>query len=336
MARINLDVRKKIVHNYCTEKNISYRKLAKRYNISPNSVKNIIIKFGNTCNVENLPKCGRKKGPANLKLEAKILALMNKNKSMSVRDLAKRASTSVGMIQRVKHRHNLKTYKKQKQPKKSEKQVQTGKTRLRKLYDRFNRENVECIVMDDETYVKMDSRTLPGPQFYTKEKGSTVDQSVSTVEIEKFGEKVLIWQAICSCGLKTTPFFTKGTINADIYQNECLKRRLIPFYKKHMVSTIFWPDLASAHYARSTLSLLEENDIKYVDKEENPPNAPEFRPIERFWALVKRNMKKDGRVSNDMKEFKKNWQKANKAVTKEGVQNLMKGVKQKIRRKLRE
>lgn len=305
MARITVDVRKKIVHNYCTENNISYRKLAKRYKVSPNAVKNIIIKFGNTCSLKDMPKSGRKKGPNNAKLESKILILINKNKSMSVRDLAKKGGTSASMIQRVKQRHNLKTYKKQKIPKRSEKQVKVGKTRLRKLYDRLNQERVECILMDDETYVKMDSKTLPGPQFYTKEKGGSVDQSVSTIGMEKFGEKVLIWQAICSCGLRTSPFFTKGTISAENYQKECLKRRLIPFYKEHTVSAIFWPDLASAHYARSTLTLLDENNINYVAKEENPPNVPEFRPIERYWAIVKRNMKKDGRVAKDMNEFKK-------------------------------
>ncbi|XP_039967471.1 uncharacterized protein LOC120779338 [Bactrocera tryoni] len=151
----------------------------------------------------------------------------------------------------------------------------------------------------------MDSRTLPGPQFYTKQKDGTVDQSLSTIEIEKFGEKILIWQAICSCGLKTTPFFTKGTISADIYKKECLNRRLIPFYKKHIVSTIFWPDLATVHYAHSTLALLKDNNVNFVKKEENPPNAPEFRPIEKYWAIVKRNLKKDHRVAENVNEFKK-------------------------------
>lgn len=204
MARIEEEVRKKIVHTYCAEKNISYRQLAKRYKVSVNAVKNIIVKYGDTCSIKDLPKSGRKKGAKDVKVEKNVLTLIDKNKSMSVRDLAKKARTSVSMIQRIKGRNNMKTYKKQKIPKKSERQVKVGKTRLRKLYERLCRDSVECILMDDETYVKMDSRTLPGPQFYTKVKGSSVDQSISSIGMEKFGEKVLIWQAICTCGLKTT------------------------------------------------------------------------------------------------------------------------------------
>jgi len=206
---------------------------------------------------------------------------------------------------------------------------------VRRLYDRLLTDAVECVVMDDETYVKLDSKTLPGPQFYTKAKGETVDDSVTKIEVDKFGEKVLIWQAICTCGLKTSPFFTKGTINADVYQRECIKKRLIPFYRKHNVSTIFWPDLASAHYARSTLALLEAENIKFVSKEENPPNCPELRPIERYWAIVKRNLLKNGSLSQNNIDMKKNWMRAAGKVTKEGVQNLMRGVKQKIRSKIR-
>ena len=36
-------------------------------------------------------------------------------------------------------------------------------------------------------------------------------------------------------------------INEDVYQNECLKKILIPFLQKHHV---FWPDKASSHYAK--------------------------------------------------------------------------------------
>jgi len=97
---------------------------------------------------------------------------------------------------------------------------------VRRLYDRWLTDAVECVVMDDETYVKLDSKTLPGPQFYRKAKGETVYDSVTKIEVDKFGKNVLIWQAICTCGLKTSPFFTKGTITVqktvfrtEIWQN---------------------------------------------------------------------------------------------------------------------
>lgn len=251
---------------------------------------------------KRLPKTGRKKGPRDQNIDEKVLALIHKHNTMSVRELAKKARSMSMVKKKKKQRH--KTYKKQKVPKKSLRQVEVGKTRVRKLYDRLLNDAVQCVIMD-ETYVKLDSKTLPGPEFYTKVKGGTVDEAVSTIQVDKFGEKVLIWQAICICGLRTSAFFTKGTINADVYMKECLKKRLIPFYEKHNVLRIFWPDLASAHYARSTLALLDSKGINFVSKEENPPNCPELRPIERYWALVKRNLKKDGSLSENMQGMKK-------------------------------
>ena len=53
-----------------------------------------------------------------------------------MRDCSKKANTSYTMVQRVKTRNVLKAYKMLKQPKRSEKQTATGKSRGRKLYDK--------------------------------------------------------------------------------------------------------------------------------------------------------------------------------------------------------
>lgn len=124
-------------------------------------------------------------------------------------------------------------------------------------------------------------------------------------------------------------------INADVYQKECLNKRLIPFYKKHKVPTIFWPDLASSHYSKTTINILNKKKVNLGQKNENPPNAPELRPIERYWAIAKRNLKKEGGEAHNMKEFKKNWSSATRKIKKKTVQNLMMNVKQKLRRKFR-
>ena len=53
---------------------------------------------------------------------------------------------------------------------------------------------------------------------------------------------------------------------------------------------IFWPDLASAHYANATLQFLDENGITYVPRDQNPPNAPQIRPIENFFGILKQHV----------------------------------------------
>ena len=59
----------------------------------------------------------------------------------------------------------------------------------------------------------------------------------------------------------------------------------MPFIQEHHSKDnfVFWPDLASAHYAKSVLDYLSANNIQIVPKKDNPPNLPECRPIENFW-----------------------------------------------------
>jgi transposase len=331
MVRIDLETRKKILHTWCTEKGVTYNQIAKRFKVHHTSVKNIIDKYGNESSLKDLPRSGRKPGSSKPQLDAKVVTHIKRNRSVSTRDLAKKFKTSIGMIQRIKARNSLKTYKKRKVPKKSVEQQSRAKTRARKLYERILENSNRCILMDDETYVKQDSRALPGPQFYTKSTDEEVDDADCTIAMEKFGQKVLVWQAICTCGLRSSIFFTKGTINAQIYKDECLAKRLRHLYKKNQSSPLFWPDLASVHYAKPVLQWLSDNNIQFVEKNINPPNCPDLRPIERYWAIVKRIFRKEGTVSQTMEEFEKNWKAASRKCTKATVQNLMEGISSKVR-----
>ena len=96
---------------------------------------------------------------------------------------------------------------------------------------------------------------------------------------------------------------TKSTINAQVYQKECLEKRLVPFYEKNKVSAIFCLDLATAHYAKCTLHLLNAKGIQFVAKDENLPNALELRSIVRYWANVKRNLIKKHTKAGNIEEF---------------------------------
>lgn len=324
-------VRIKIVHEWKKNPQVSYSIIAKICNTSKSNVCKTLLRFKEHNTTKSRPKTGRPKGPSNTKLEKNILKTMKKNRSMSVRDIAKKNHTSNDMIQRVKKRNNLKVYKKQRCPKRSKKQANVALRRSKLLYKHLLTHSPECILMDDETYIKMDFSTLPGPQFYTASPDEVLDHSETSIATEKFGEKILVWQAICQCGLKSTPFFTKGTINTEIYIKECLKKRLLPFKTKHNVSTLFWPDLATSHYAAETIDFMTENGIVFVSKNINPPNTPELRPVERYWARIKALLRKDGRTTKTIEEFKKIYLETQKKIDMAAVQTLMAGIKRKIR-----
>lgn len=96
--------------------------------------------------------------------------------------------------------------------------------------------------------------------------------------------------------MKTKPYIAQGTINAQ----NCLKERLLPFIRKHNSPVIFWPDLASCHHANAVMEWYENEGVNVVPKECNPPKSPEIRPIETYWALIKRRLLLDGARVNSI------------------------------------
>ena len=50
---------------------------------------------------------------------------------------------------------------------------------------------------------------------------------------------------------------------------------------------MFWPDLASANYAKSVTNYLISKSITFVQKADNPPAVPELRLVENFWSILK-------------------------------------------------
>lgn len=331
MAPIKVNVRKLILHNWVYEKK-NYRQLAQMFGCSKSGVAKIIKKFGENSVLHNLPRKVSRSGPANPKKEKKVLELLKQKKTLSVRQMARKAGVSIGTIQNIKKRNNIKTYKKQKIAKRSTAQQQRAKQRSRNLYNVLLKEKNRCILMDDETYVKMDLSTLAGPQFYHAMKGEVVPDEIKGISSEKFGKKIMVWQAICSCGKRSTPFFTSGTVNGKIYRDECIKKRLLPLYRKHTNPPLFWPDLATCHYSNDTVDLYKQKNIDFVLKDDNPPNCPSLRPIERYWAIMKRMLRNDGQDINSIEQFKKKWSATSKKITTKVVQNLMVGIRRKVRK----
>lgn len=153
--------------------------------------------------------------------------------------------------------------------------------------------------------------------------------------LDKFPEKYLVWQAICSCGLRTTPYITKGTLNAKGYLENCLKKTLLPFMRKQNSPVIFWPDLASCHFAKEVKEWYEKEGVHVVPRECNPPNSPEIRPIEKYWAIVKRKLLEDGAVVDSIPAFRRKWNKHAATISKKVVRKLMAGICSKVRRLIR-
>lgn len=90
-------------------------------------------------------------------------------------------------------------------------------------------EKYECCVVNNETYVLGDFLQLPGQEYYVAVSRDDVEEQYRTKNQTKVPKKFLIWQVICTCGGKTTFFVISGTINSNIYVEECLQQRLLHF-----------------------------------------------------------------------------------------------------------
>ncbi|KAF2892972.1 hypothetical protein ILUMI_13201 [Ignelater luminosus] len=62
-------------------------------------------------------------------------------------------------------------------------------------------------------------------------------------------------------------------------------KRLIPFLNEHYLDGqyVFWPDMASSHYAKDTIAVFKKYGLRYIPKTEIVPNVFQLRPIEHFW-----------------------------------------------------
>ena len=104
----------------------------------------------------------------------------------------------------------------------------------------------------------------------------------------------------------------------------------MPFLVKHNVSAFFWPDLACCHYSKATLEWYKAKKVIFVPREVNPPNCSELRPIERYWALVKRKLKNMKKVVKNEAELRTRWREASGKVDETIIKSMMLGVSEKI------
>lgn len=331
MSSKEFENRKIILHNYQKNPSASYKSIATASGVSKSTAFHVIKQYKTSLSINRAKGSGRKKGFMDQKVANKIRRSFEQNPGLSNRERAKKFKVSEFFVRKVKKVCNFKSYRAIKYPNRSDKQSLTAKTRARKLYEEVLTKLNGCLIMDDETYIKCDFNQLPGPKYYTAIVRGGVSSKYKYKSMDKFGKKLLLWQAICSCGLKSRAFVTSSTLNSDVYIKECLQARLLPFYRKHNVPCWFWPDLASCHYSKKTMDWYTLRRVNFIPKTLNPPNCPQFRPIEKFWAIGKGYLRKSGKTINSAKELVKEWSAVGKKITQTTVQKLMSSIVANVR-----
>lgn len=313
----------------------SVKKIAKVSEVSQKTVFNVLKRFRESLCVLRKPGSGRKAGPVNKRLAKLVKLSLRSNPGLSLRERANHYNVSTFYIRKLRNTMKMKSFRMIKAPNRSDKQESTARKRARKLYDTWMTKKKGCCIMDDETYVKADFRQLAGRNFYVSTIRGNVPKKFKYIFCDKFAKKFLVWQAICTCGMRSDVFITSLNLNQDIYMKECLEKRVLPMIRKHGGRAWFWPDLASCHYSKKVMDWYEQHRVDIVPKKLNPPNCPELRPIERYWAIMKRWLKRTKGCIQTTNQLRLKWRLQEKNVPKEVVRNLMSGLNGKVRKFLR-
>lgn len=330
MSSSKEDLRKKIVKFY--EQHECY---GKKFTVNHFKLEGVPIsttyRIITTRRVKRLQGCGRKPKIMDQKGIRKLKGKFSNSDNISQRDAAKEFKCSQSYICRSLKKLQIKCRKKQRSPEYTEEQIQRIKTQCRWMTTNYAGKS---LVLDDESYFPLSKSQMPGNnRFYTQDI-ETTPPNVKYKFKHKFEPKVMLYIAISDKGI-SKPYFKEGglAINAETYQNECLKKILIPFVHKYHSDKnfVFWPDKASSHYAKTTQELLKSKNINFVPKERNPTNLPQCRPIEDFFGNLSSLVYKNNWRAKNCEELKKRIRSCIRKMDPNPIQMSCRGIFRKLR-----
>jgi hypothetical protein len=212
--------------------------------------------------------------------------------------------------------------KKMKIPERTEVQKKVARAKCGNLY--LKNPNISWI-LDDESYFTLSHGKINGNDIFYTSNVSSTPTSIKYTPVKKFEQKLLVWLVISERGI-SAPIIRKSglAVNQTVYL-EFLKSGVIPFINQHHSdgNYKFWPDLASSHYANTVVSYLNDQNIKFVQKHENPANVPEVRPIEDFWSILKGKVYQNGWRARNLDELRNKIRLCTRKMDQNLVQYLL-------------
>lgn len=261
----------------------------------------------------------------------RLKTLFDHKDSISQRQAANRFKCNQSHISKtLKKKTAIRARKKTTIPKRNEQQRGVAQTKCARLHHNYGGRD---FIMDDESYFTLAHSSIGGnATFYT----SNITETPATVKFsfkEKYQPKLLVWMCFSAKGF-CRPFFMQsgGAVNQKIYLKKCIQDRLMPFITEHHSdgNYVFWPDLASSHYAKTVTSYFRDNGVHFVAKEDNPANLPECRPIEDFWSILKSMVYKDNWQAENLPQLRRRIEYCIKKLDPELIQRLAREIPKRI------
>ncbi|XP_031621601.1 uncharacterized protein LOC116339710 [Contarinia nasturtii] len=291
----NLDLRKSVANCFGELSTNEILRVFKNKPISRRTIYSVLKDCREGKEPENKKRTGCKSKLSGSATKSLLSSAKNKV-GQSTRRLSRKFGISKSTVHRILKKNNVFHRERKQAPKYTPRQLEIIPKCCRALRDKHFA-NAKFIILDDESYFTFSHHELSGNDgFYTDNIEATPD-NVRYAGKSKFEPKVLVWLAISSKGASMPVIRPQGAkaINSDIYNDQCLpklKRFIENYHARDEI--MFWPDLASSHYAKKTLDWPASQNIPFVPKKDSPPNIPQARPIEDFWSNLKRKVYEKG------------------------------------------
>lgn len=234
------------------------------------------------------------------------------------------------IVQTIQRKTDIDYHKKQQIPDRSENQLSQLQPRCGRMCRKFRGRD---FILDDESYFTFSHSNKNANAGFWSSAVTNVPKDVKYKKKSKFEKKILVWLAISARGISRVFLVPSGLgVNQEVYLRECIIKRLLPFIQQYHAdgNYVFWPDLASSHYAKSVVQFLREKNVIFVEKEDNPACAPELRPIENFWSILKGLVYENNWEAQTIDQLKNRIQYCLKKVEKNTVQAMISSVYKKL------
>ena len=305
--------------------------IARLLNLPRMTVSDAVKRYQETGSNNDRVRSGRPRTSNTSVNRRRIKSRLQRNPRWSTRKLAKSTEISRTSVQRIlKNELQLKAYKLQEAHLLTDAMKATRLKRCKTLKRRFAAGRHKSILFSDEKIFTIEqAHNHQNDRIWATE----VPLQDGIVGRSQKPKSVMVWAGVTSNGKTSLIFVEEGVkINQEIYREQILVNKLLPWAQKHFKEEkwTFQQDSAPAHKARITQDWIKDNVPDFISSQEWPPYSPDLNPLDySIWSILesKACAKPHKTIESLKRALKKAWDEITLETLDKIVDNFPKRLK---------